>query len=588
MGSLVKISRYLKPYWKLVVLSLIALSVMVAFDLLIPRFSQRAIDQGINAGEMKEVINSALLMLGVSILSAGFAIANSTASIYASQRFAHDLRAALFEKIQTFSFGNLDHQTTGELLVNLTSDLNIVMRAVMMLLRIATRAPLMLVGAMIMIFQTSAQLALRVLPPMLVIVAIIFIIFPRLQGFFTTVQEKLDKLNTVLQENLAGMRVVKSFVRQQHEIDRYEIANEDYAVMGIKAGRLMGGLFPLMFFILNIATVIAVYFGGLQVIGGELSQGSIVAFFNYLGMIMFPLVMLGMIIGVLTAAGASAKRILKVLNTEVEITDAPEAREMPKLKGAVEFRNVNFSYRSFNQNGDVAHGDPVLKNINFKVAPGETVAILGATGSGKTSLVNLIPRLYDVTEGQVLIDGIDVRTVTQESLQAQIGIAQQETILFGGSISDNIRYGRPEATDEEIQRAAKVAQAEEFINSFAAGYQYHVGERGSNLSGGQKQRVSIARAVCMNPAILILDDSTSAVDVDTEARIQEEMAEVLKGRTSFIIAQRISTVLAADKIVVLEDGQICDVGSHQELMQRCDVYRDIYDSQLGNGGVNHE
>ncbi|HET59585.1 MAG TPA: ABC transporter ATP-binding protein [Chloroflexi bacterium] len=588
MGALGKVFRYLKPYWKLVLLSIIMLLIVVAFDLLIPRLTQRAIDEGINAGNLQIVISSALLMLGASLLSALFAIINSTASIVASQRFSHDLREALFSKIQRFSFGNLDHLGTGELLVNLTSDMNMVEMAARMLMRIATRAPLMMFGALFMIFRTSTFLGYRVLIIMGVVVVLIGFLIPRLQKLFTSVQQKLDKLNTVLQENLSGMRVVKSFVRQDYESQRFETANEDFTKLNITTGRLMGGLFPLLFFILNIGIVIVVYSGGNQVIQGNLTLGEMIAFLNYLGMVMFPLLFLAMIIGMLASAGASAKRIWTVLSAAEEVVDRPSAQEMPAIKGQVEFKNVSFSYRAKSENGDIKHGDPVLKNINFSVKPGETVAILGATGSGKTSLVNLIARLYEVTEGEVLIDGIDVRDVTQESLQSQIGIALQEAILFSGTIGDNIRYGRPQASEEEIQRAARVAQAEDFINSFAEGYEYHVGERGANLSGGQKQRVSIARAVAMDPAILILDDSTSAVDVDTEARIQEEMAEVLKGRTSFIIAQRISTVLGADKIIVLEDGEVCSVGNHQELMQRCPVYRDIYTSQLGNGGVNND
>ena len=580
MGSLVKIGRYLKPYWKQVVLAIVMLMIVVAFDLFIPQLTQRAIDQGIAQENLSVVLSSAGLMLGATILSAAFSAVNSIASVNSAQRFAADVREKLFEKIQAFSFGNLDHQTTGELLVSLTSDLNMVQMAFMMMMRIATRAPIMLIGAMVMIFRTSSYLGYRILLLMGVIVVIISILLPFLQKLFTTVQEKLDKLNTVLQENLAGMRVVKAFVRQDYENKRFGAANDAYAEMNVKAGRLMGGLFPLMFFLMNVGVVIVVYLGGLQVIDGVLSLGEIVAFISYLMMAMFPLLMLAMIIGMLAAAGASAKRIMKVLDAEIEVVDKENAIEMPAIKGKVEFKNVSFAYKG-------SHADPVLKNLEFSVEPGETVAILGATGSGKTSLVNLIPRLYDVTEGQVLIDGHDVRDVTQESLQSQIGIALQEAILFSGTIADNIRYGRPDATDEEVQQAARVAQADEFIQSFEEGYNYYVGERGANLSGGQKQRTAIARAICMNPAILILDDSTSAVDVDTEARIQEEMAQVLKGRTSFIIAQRISTVLNADKIIVLEDGEICDIGNHKELMERCDVYRDIYDSQLGNGGVDN-
>lgn len=580
MSALIRLSRFMKPYWKQVTLSIVMLMLVVAFDLLVPRFSQRAIDEGIAAGSLNVVLTSAGLMLGATVLSALSSIVNSITAVNAAQRFAADLRQNLFEKIQSFTFGNLDEQTTGELLVSLTSDLNMVQMAFMMTMRMATRAPLMLVGAMFLIFRTSAYLGYRILILMGMIVVLIAFLAPVLQKMFSTVQKKLDKLNTVLQENLAGMRVVKAFVRQDYENARFGKANDEYARMNVISTRLIGGLFPLMFFLLNVGVVVVIYFGGLQVIDGSLTTGEIVAFISYLMMAMFPLLMLAMIIGLLAAAGASAKRIMKILDTKVDVVDKDDADQMPKIQGKVEFKDVTFSYTG-------SHADPVLKNINFSVEPGETVAILGATGSGKTSLINLIPRLYDVTSGEVLVDGVDVRDVTQESLQSQIGIALQEAILFSGTIADNIRYGRPEATDEEVRRAAQVAQAEEFIRTFEEGFEYHVGERGSNLSGGQKQRLAIARAVCMDPAILILDDSTSAVDVDTEARIQEEMAEVLAGRTSFIIAQRISTVLNADKIIILEDGQIVAIGQHKELMMTCDVYKDIYDSQLGNGGVNN-
>ena len=581
MGALVKIGKFIKPYWKQVVLAVVMLAIVVAFDLLIPQLTRRAIDKGITVGDMKVVWTSALLMLGASLLSAVFSIINSITSVRASHRFSADVREAVFNKIQSFSFGNLDHQTTGELIVNLTSDLDMIQTAFMMMMRMVTRAPLMMIGALILIFRSNVYLANRVLILMGIVVVVIVFAVPRMQKIFTLVQEKLDKLNTVMQENLAGVRVVKSFVRQDYEIERFDGVNQEYAVQNTKSARLMGLLFPLMFFILNLGIVLVIYLGGIQVINGDLSLGGVVAFINYLMMVMFPMLMLAMIIGMLASASASAKRILKVLDTEVEVTDKTDAKEMPKINGKVEFRNVSFAYRG-------SHGDPVLKNLNFSVEPGQTIAFLGTTGSGKTSLINLIPRLYDVTEGQVLIDGIDVRDVTQKSLQSQIGVALQETILFSGTVAENIRYGKPTATDEEVRQAAVVAQADKFISKLDEGYDYQVGERGSNLSGGQKQRIAIARAVCMDPAILILDDSTSSVDVDTEARIQEEMATVLAGRTSFIIAQRISTVLTADQIIVLEDGQIRDIGVHKELMETCDVYRDIYDSQLGDGGVNND
>ena len=581
MGALYKLWRFVKPYWLEILFSLLCLGVTVSAELFIPRLSQRAIDQGINQGDLKMVVNTALLMLGVTLLSAVFAMFNAITAVRVSQRFAYHVRQSLFDKIQSFSFGNLDHATTGELLVSLTSDLNQTQFATMMMMRMAIRGPLMIIGSLIMIFRTDPSMGWKIMILMVSIFGIMMFISPHLHKMFMGLQKRLDRLNTIMQENLSGVRVVKSFVRQDYEINRFGGANQDYTKQGIKAHRLMSALFPFIGFIMSLGTVLVLYVGGVQVVEGTLTTGAIVAFISYLGMTMFPLMMLSMLIGMLASAGASAERINRIMDTEIEIQDKPDAIEMPAIKGKVEFRNVSFAYRG-------SHGDTVLKNVSFEVEPGETVAILGATGSGKTSLVNLIPRLYEVTEGAILIDGIDIRDVTQNSLQKQIGIALQESILFSGTVAENIRYGRPNATDEEVRRAAEIAQADEFIRSFADGYEYYVGQRGANLSGGQKQRVSIARAVCTDPAILILDDSTSAVDVDTETKIQEEMEKVLHGRTSFIIAQRISTVLNADKIIVLDDGKVVSIGNHKELIQNCDIYRDIYDSQLGNGGVNHD
>ncbi|MBN2047289.1 MAG: ABC transporter ATP-binding protein [Anaerolineaceae bacterium] len=576
MSSLWRIWKFIKPYWKDVVIAVVTLVLVVIFDLMIPSLTQRAIDDGIMKSDLGVVLSSTLLMLGFTLVSALFSFVNSVSAVRSAQKFTYDLRNAIFRKIQALSFGNYDHLTTGEMLVSLTSDVSMVQNSTMMMMRMAIRAPIMLFGSLFFIFTTNAKLSLMLLPVMLLHLAVVLVLMKPLQKFFTEVQKRLDKLNTVMQENLSGVRVVKAFVRQKYEIDRFGVANGAYAEQNVKAGRLMSGLFPLLFTLGNIGTVMVIYFGGIQVTQGSMTTGEVVAFINYLMMTMFPMFMLAMLVGMLASAGASAGRIEKILDAEIEVRDKPGAVDMPKIQGAVEFQNVTFAYRG-------SEADPVLKQISFAVNPGETVAILGATGSGKSSLVNLIPRLYDVTEGQILIDGRDIRDVKQSSLQAQIGIALQEAILFSGTVADNIRYGRPEATDDEVREAAIVAEAHDFVMEFEEGYQYHVGQRGSNLSGGQKQRLSIARAICMDPAILILDDSTSAVDVDTEARIQEKMDAVLKGRTSFIIAQRISTVLNADKILVLEDGTIVDTGTHKELIQRCEVYREIYDSQLGNG-----
>ena len=366
-------------------------------------------------------------------------------------------------------------------------------------------------------------------------------------------------------------------MRRNYENERFEKVNTDYMGQQINVMQKLAMVFPTLFLILNLGTVAIVWFGGVQVIQGTLTTGEIIAFSNYLMTTMFPILMLAMIIGMAAAAEASAGRIKKVLVNEPEIKDKPNARVLTDFSGKVTFENVSFSY-----NGN---GDPVLKNISFEAEPGQTVAILGATGSGKSSLISLIPRFYDVTEGRIMVDGMDIRDITQASLLENIGIALQESVLFSGTIRDNIRYGRPDASDEEVIAAAKAAQAHDFIMEFAEGYDAVVEQRGANLSGGQKQRIAIARALLVQPKILILDDSTSAVDVETEVEIQAALEKLMVNRTSFVVAQRISTVLDADKILVLEDGQIAAEGRHADLLESSSIYREIFDSQLGSGNT---
>jgi ATP-binding cassette subfamily B protein len=395
---------------------------------------------------------------------------------------------------------------------------------------------------------------------------------------FLSMQQKLDKLNTVLQENIAGVRVVKAFVRARHEGDRFEKANEDFTERNIRVTQLLSILSPILTMALNLGVVIVVWSGGLQSIRlGNLSTGQIVAFVNYLQTTIVPLMNLVNLANIWAAAIASATRVNEVLDAVTEVQDAPDAIALPaSCHPQVIFENVCFHYNG-STDGSVLHG------INLRVEPGQRVAILGATGSGKSTLINLIPRFYDACEGRILIDGIDIRKVRQDSLLAQIGIVPQETILFSGTIRDNIRYGRPDASDEDVIAGAKAAQAHEFILELPEGYDTHVEERGTNLSGGQKQRIAIARALLTKPSILILDDSTSSVDVETETKIQSALDLAMKDRTSFVVAQRISTVLKADKIVVIDKGQIAAEGTHRELLQSSPIYQEIYASQLGNG-----
>ena len=577
MSDFRRVLRYLSPYKREAVIATVLLAFVVVTDLSIPRLVQVIIDDGVAKRDMAVILRTSLLMIGASLLSAALMVGNTIYGVRASRSFEADLREAIFKKIQAFSFGNLDDFTTGQLLTRLTSDINQIQMVVLMGLRMFTRAPLMFIGSVSIMFATNSRLAsvmLALLPLTIVLVAV----FVRIvQPLFTRIQERLEYLNQVLQENLSGIRVVKSFVRREHENRRFEGANVELYGTALRVTQLLSVFFPIIMALLNLGTVAIIYFGGLQVFAGTASVGQIMAFINYLFSTMFPVLMLSMMAGQVSASNASAKRIMQVLDSVPEVQDKPDAITLDEMRGRVVFEEVAFSYLDDG-------GDPVLCDVSFTAEPGETVAILGSTGSGKSSLINLIPRFYDVSDGRVTIDGVDVRDIQTNSLRSRIGISLQEAVLFSGTIRDNIRYGRPDATDEEVVEAAKAAQAHEFIMGFPDGYDAMVGQRGVNLSGGQKQRVAIARALLVKPTILILDDSTSVVDVETEAKIEEALEELMEDRTSFIIAQRISTVLKADKIIVLDDGQIAAEGNHDQLMETSPIYREIYESQLGNGG----
>ncbi len=581
MKSIFRLKEYLLPYRNQAFLALFLLASVVAADLTLPRLIQRIIDEGIGTRDMQIVLTTGALMIGITILSAILAIGNSILSVRVGEGLARDLREALFRRVLDFSFENLDKLQTGQLLVRLTSDVNTTQQVIQMFLRIGTRAPLLGIGSVIMMYRTSPRLTLIILPLAVIIGVLIGAFAGKLQKLFLDVQKKLDALNTVLQENLAGTRVVKAFVRQDFENQRFDTANLNLMDKTIEASRLVAFLIPTVFMILNFGTIGIIWFGGNLAIDSALSIGQLMAFINYLLTTMIPLLMLVMIIGVTAAASASAGRILEVLNTEPAIKDSGTAVLLEKPAGRVSFEQVRFSY-------DGENCEDVLQDVSFTAEPGETVAVLGSTGSGKSTLVNLIPRFYETIEGQVRVDGVDVREYTQKSLQSHIGIVMQETVLFSGTVRDNIRYGNPDASDEEVITAAEAAEAHEFILALPEGYDTPVNQRGTNLSGGQKQRIALARALLIKPRILILDDSTSAVDVDTEARIQDTLDELLQDTTTFIIAQRISSVLTADKILILDQGRIHAVGTHEELLASNPIYQEIYDSQLGNGNENHD
>lgn len=489
-----------------------------------------------------------------------------------SQSVAYDLRNDLYAKIQQLSFAYHDKNQTGQLMIRATDDVEKVRLFIGQGLLQLVGAVILLSGTVIILFSSNVALAWTAMP-ILPIAIVLFGVFASLaQPMFTKVQQKLSTLNTVLQENLAGVKVIKAFTREKEQQAKFRAAADDTMNQSIAVNRLFTFLFPLVFLIANLGQAAILYVGGKQIIVGTLSIGAWQEFSLYLMYLFFPIMMFGAIVTQMGQASASADRVFEILDAESDIVDKPNASKLPAVKGDVKFENVTFRY--------VGGGDPVLKNVTFEAKSGETIALLGATGSGKTSIINLLPRFYDPVEGSITIDGHDLRDVTLDSLRSQIGIVLQETTLFSGTIRENIAFGKPDATLEEVQAAAKSAAAHDFIMSFPDGYNTHVGERGTTLSGGQKQRVAIARALLLNPRILILDDSTSSVDVATEVHIQAALETLMKGRTSFVIAQRISTVINADKILVLEKGEIVAQGKHAQLMEEEPIYAEIYNSQI--------
>ncbi len=597
--------RYLGHYKRLTLMAYSFLFVATAAQLMVPQLVQRIIDAVTNGFTARQLArlplafqavalqklgwtaeqfaryqgNAETILLSTGLLIAAFAVTRAFlafAQTYnaerVSQSVAFDLRNELFAKIQRLSFSYHDRNQTGQLMIRATDDVEKVRMFIAQGLMMTVQALVILTAALIILFATNATLMLTLLP-VLPLAMILFLVFGRLtQPLFMKVQQKLSRLNTILQENLAGIRVVKAFVREPQEQARFEQSAEDLMQQQIQVARIFSFLFPVVFLLMNVGQVLILYFGGRQIIYGSMTFGEWQKFSLYLVFVFFPLGMLGMIITQMSQAGASAQRIFEILDAQSEVQDKPDAINLPPVRGHVTFENVTFRY--------FGSGEPVLKGVSFEALPGQTVALLGATGSGKSTIINLIPRFYDVTSGAVKIDGYDVREVCLDSLRSQIGIVLQDTTLFSGTVRDNIAFGRPEATMDQVIAVAKAAAAHDFIMSFPDGYDTMVGERGTTLSGGQKQRLAIARALLMDPRILILDDSTSNVDLATEAQIQRALTHLMEGRTSFVIAQRISTVRNADLILVLDKGEIVAQGTHRELMENSPIYAEIYSSQL--------
>lgn len=549
----------------------------VAGEIVLPKIMASMIDSGIGAEVAGlgtgYILSRALLMIACICIMIIGGIGGHFFAIRASVYFSADLRQGVFEKVQNFSFKNIDNFSTGSLVTRLTNDITQVQNMVRMLLIMAMRSPGMLIGGIIMACSINKELALIlafVIPILAVLIGLLLkTAFPR----FSAMQKKLDNLNSGIQENITNVRVIKSFVRQDFETEKFENANSDLMNTTMRALKIVITTMPIMMLAMNITTLLVVWFGGNFVVGGSMGVGDLTAFTTYITQILMSLMMVSMLFLQLSRALASSTRITEVLKTDVDLTDENAGQKDKKVEnGRVEFKNVSFKYYEKRK-------ENVLENISFTAEPGEIVGIIGTTGSGKSSLVQLIPRLYDVTDGEVLVDGVNVKDYGLKNLRDGVGMVLQKNVLFSGSIEENLRWGDENATMEEIRAAADAAQADGFVNAFTDGYNMELGQGGVNVSGGQKQRLCIARALLKKPKILILDDSTSAVDTATDAKIRQAFTTSLKHSTKIIIAQRITSVIDADKIIVLEDGKIIGMGNHNELMKNCEEYRDIYYSQ---------
>ena len=583
-GGLRRSLSYLDRQRGAVIAAYGALVLATLAQLAVPQLVQNMIDaitQGAAAADRPSgealLINAALLIVLFAVIRGIFSFVQAFMAEKTSHGLAFDLRNEIFSKVQRLSFSYYDQNQTGQLMIRATDDVERVRMFIAQGLVLAAQAFLLLIGALAILALTNWRLTLVVLP-LLPLALALFMLFGRVsQPLFVAVQIKLSALNTVLQENLAGIKVVRAFAREPYERQRFDGSATALMEEQLRVSRVFSFLFPVIFLVAQLGQAAVLYFGGQQILGGTLNLGEYQKFSLYLVYVFFPLGQLGFIISLMSQASASANRIFEILDAKSDITDKPGAITLPQIEGLVEFRNVTFRY--------FGSGSAVLDDVSFTAEPGQTIALLGATGSGKSTIINLIPRFYDASAGAVLIDGYDVRDVTLDSLRSQIGIVLQETNLFSGTIRDNIAFGRPDATLEQVQSAARAASAHDFIIGFPQGYDTAVGERGTTLSGGQKQRIAIARALLLNPRLLILDDSTSSVDLQTEYNIQKTLDNLMHGRTSFVIAQRISTVLNADQILVLDKGRVAARGTHEELLESSPIYAEIYHSQLVGDAV---
>lgn len=565
--------QILKRYKYSLLLSPVLVLVYVLCETIQPWFMAKIIDNGVMPKDMSVITETGIYMIGISVLGLIVSIINTYVSSRAAIGFGTDLRQLLFNKIQQLSFTEIDRFNSASLITRLTNDISRIQQVVLMSMRLILRSPLMLVMAVCFVVKINTDLALVLIGVIPVLGISVYLILRKGMPLFVKVQQKLDKLNAVVRENLINIRVVKSFVREDFESKRFERSSEELRDMVIRASNIVVSIFPVMQLIMNISVIVILWIGGGKVMTSSLKVGELISFVNYLMQVLMALMLLSMVIVNIARASASSERILEVLNTVPSLANTPEGLSGQHIitDGEISFQNVSFRYSGGESD--------VLKNISFRVAKGETIAVVGATGSAKTSMLQLIPRLYDVSAGEIAIDGVNVKDYNLDELHAKIGMVLQKNELFTGTIIENLRWGKPDATMDEIIEATETAQAHDFIMSFTDGYDTLLGRGGINVSGGQKQRICIARALLRKPKIMILDDSTSAVDSETELKIRKGMSELLYDTTVFIITQRINTMQSADRIIVLEDGEIEAIGNPSELLEKSEVYKEIYNSQ---------
>ena len=579
--ELKRYKKYITPYLSAFVIGPLMMLTEVAGEVMLPKFMSMIINNGVASRNVAYIGKMGTLMVLTVLFMAVGGILGAYFSAKASISFTSDMRNDLFRKVQQFSFENIDGYSTGSLVTRLTNDVQQVQNVLMMGLRMALRAPGMFLGALIMAFMMNRQLAVIILIVIPLLLAAILLILKTAFPRFGEMQRRLDRLNSGIQESLTNVRVVKSFVREDHEIEKFSKLNDDLKESSLRALRIVIATMPVMMFAMNVTTLAVVWYGGNIIIAGKMPVGDLTAFTTYIVQILMSLMMLSMVFLQSSRASASMKRINEIFDTEIGLNDDHAKNKDKKVtEGCVEFKNVSFGY-----GGENGRKDLVLEGISFTAEPGQTIGIIGSTGSGKTSLVQLIPRLYDVTGGEVLVDGVNVKEYSLKHLREGVGMVLQKNILFSGTIEENLRWGNEDAPMEDVIRFSESAQADPFVKTFKNGYDTEMGQGGVNVSGGQKQRLCIARALLKRPKILILDDSTSAVDTATEAKIRESLYHDLKDTTKIIIAQRISSVQEADQILVLEDGKIIGHGTHEELLKTCEAYSEIYTTQIGNQSI---